>query len=226
VYTSSAQVGLRGEWRRTQLDDRSGSPNPKVERATLTPFATVGYRLQANSRDLIPNSGFVLSSTATVDAWTETRDATAGAERGILGIAAVYLPWLSRWNTGIQLSTGLVSQREGTEFGLSTFLPRGSRDVFVGNGTFVRLKGEVIQPLWYVDDGSVLFPIYVKAFYGYGFASMFARPKELFRATSNRLSALGAGVGVRLRVFSLIDLDLRIGGAYRPRQGDVVSVYR
>mgnify|MGYP006281941167 FL=1 len=226
VYTSSARVGLRGEWRRTQLDDRSGTPNPAVERATLSPFATVGYRLQANPRDLIPNSGIVLSSTASLDAWTATRDVNAGAERGVLGIAAAYLPWLSRWNTGIQVSAGLVSQRQGTEFGLGTFLPRGSGDAFIGSGTFVRLKGEVVQPLWYVDDGSVLFPVYMKAFYGYGFASTFSRPEALFRATPDRLSALGAGVGVRLRVFSLVDLDLRMGAAYRPGPGDVVPVYR
>jgi hypothetical protein len=186
----------------------------------------VAYRLQQNPRDLIPNSGLVVSTSGTFDVWTDTRDVERGAERGVLGIAALYLPWLSRLNTGIQLSAGVVSQRQGTEYGLSTFVPRGAESVRIGNGTFVRWKGEVVQPLWFVDDGSVLLPIYVKALYGYGFASTLASASKAFARTPGRQSAFGGGLGVQLRLFSLLDLDLRFGAAYRLKQGDVVSVYR
>jgi len=186
----------------------------------------VAYRLQQNPRDLIPNSGFVVSTRGTFDLWTDARGVETGAEQGALGIATVYLPWLSRWNTGIQLSAGVVSQRRGTEFGLSTFLPRGTDGTRLPTGSFVRWKADVVQPLWFVDDGSVLLPVYLKALYGYGFASTLSRAENAFAQRVPRQSAVGGGLGIRLRLFSLLDLDLRFGAAYRPTQGDVVAVYR
>ncbi len=226
VYASLGRFGLFGEWRETRAEVPSSTQNERVQRATLRPTATVAYRLQQNPRDLVPNSGLVLSTSGIFDVWTDARDVDLGADHAVLGIAALYLPWLSRWNTGIQLSAGVVSQRQGTEYGLSTFVPRGSDNVRVGPGTFVRLRGEVIQPLWFVDDGGVLLPIYMKALYAYGFASTLTEADETLTRTSRRLSAVGGGLGIRLRLFSLLDLDLRAGAAYRPGQGDTVPVYR
>ena len=226
IHSSLGRFGVFGEWRETQANASTSSLNQRIQRATLTPTVTVAYRLQQNPRDLIPNSGLVVSTSGTFDVWTDTRDVERGAERGVLGIAALYVPWLSQWNTGLQVSIGVVSQRRGTEYGLSTFVPRGTESVRIGNGTFVRWKGEVVQPFWFVDDGSVLLPMYVKAFYGYGFASSLAPAGEAFAQTSSRQSAIGGGLGVQLRLFSLLDLDLRFGASYRLMQGDVVPVYR
>lgn len=226
VYSSLGQFSLFGEWRERRAEVPSTPENQRTQRATLTPSASVAYRLQQNPRDLIPNSGLVLSTTGTFDLWTDARDVELGAERGAIGIAALYLPWLSRWNTGIQLSVGVVSQRQGLEFGLSTFLPRGTDGSRLPSGTFLRWKAEVVQPLVFVDDGGVLLPVYLKALYSYGFASRLTRAEDAFTQTQNRFAAVGGGLGVRLRLFSLLDLDLRFGAAYRPLQGDVVSVYR
>ena len=226
VYSSLGQFALFGEWRETRAEVPSTPENQRIQRATLRPTASVAYRLQQNPRDLIPNSGFVVSTRGTFDLWTDARDVETGAEQGALGIAAVYLPWLSRWNTGVQLSAGVVSQRRGTEFGLSTFLPRGTDETRLPTGTFVRWKADVVQPLWFIDDGSVLLPVYVKVLYGYGFASTLTRAENAFAQRVSRQSAVGGGLGIRLRLFSLLDLDLRFGAAYRPAQGDVVPVYR
>ena len=226
VHSSIGRFGVFGEWRETRASTSTSSLNQRIQRATLTPTVTVAYRLQQNPRDLIPNSGLVVSTSGTFDVWTDTRDIDRRAERGMIGIAALYLPWLSRWNTGLQVSAGVVSQRQGTEYGLSTFVPRGTESVRVGNGTLVRWKGEVVQPLWFVDDGSVLLPMYVKALYGYGFASTLAPASNAFGQTSSRQSAIGGGLGVQLRLFSVLDFDLRFGAAYRLKQRDVVPVYR
>jgi hypothetical protein len=226
VHSSLGRFAVFAEWRETRAELPTTRDAPRIRRATLSPTASVAYRLQQNPRDLVPNSGLVVSTSGTFDLWTDTRDVQTGAERGALGIAALYLPLLSHWNTGIQLSVGVVSQQRGTEFGLSTFLPRGADDSRLPEGTFLRWKAELTQPLLFVDDGGVLLPVYLKALYGFGFASRLTRFEDALARPQNRLSAVGGGIGARLRLFSLLDLDLRFGAAYRPHQGDVVPVYR
>jgi hypothetical protein len=222
VYQSVGRFGLDVEYRSTRLV-RDNAPDPAFNRrATLEPSMTIGYRLQQNQRDLIPNTGLLLSAVSTHDVWTADG---MGREQGALGVLSGFVPLLSRFNTGIQLSVGVAAQRQGTEFGLGNFLPRGNEEFTLPDGTFLRWKGEIIQPLRYVDDGAVLLPVYVQALYAYGFGSTLTRTSDV-AARNPRVSSVGGGLGLRVRFFSIASLDLRAGIAYQIEDGEAVVVYR
>jgi hypothetical protein len=88
------------------------------------------------------------------------------------------------------------------------------------------LEAEVTQPLWYVDDGLTILPIYAKALSMYGFGEMLG-PLDGERAfLENRISSVGGGVSLQLRLFYMLNLDLRAGLAYRPGRNDVRVIYR
>lgn len=222
VYQTLGRIRVGIDARRTQVV-RDNRPNDQAnDRLTLKPSVALGYRLQANPRDLIPNRGLLLQGTAVHDLWTAS---SAQPQHGVVGELVTYLPVLTRTNTGVQLRAGVVAQREGNEFGLRRFLPRGYENLDLQEGSFLRFRAEVVQPLWFVDDGMMLVPIYLKSLYTYGFGSTLTRFEDAAQR-GPRVSSVGVGLGARIRLFSVLDLDLRIGGAYRPREGDVVFVGR
>ena len=193
------------------------------DRITLRPSAVLAVRLQSNVRDVIPNSGFLLQAAARRDVWTDGTGFTR--QSGAISDGSLFLPLLRTWNTGIRLGAGLVYQRTGSEYGLDRFLPPGNEGRFVFGGTLVRLRGEVVQPITYVDDGMTSIPFYLQSIYGFGFAST-ARDVDGSPLQGATLTSLGGGLGAQFRIFSALSIDLRVGAAYRVQQGDVVSFVR
>jgi len=227
VYQSVAAFSLGAEYRQTRffgdtveaLQKRGVTGlTPWRDRVTLSPRAAVGYRVQQNPRDLVPNQGLLLRSTAEVDAWTDG----VAASRALRSEADLYLPLALRSHTGVRLGAGFLTQNAGSVVGTDTFVPRGYEDLALGAGSFLRLGAEVTQPLWYVDDGSTLVPVYVKALYGYGFGQTLTAMDEAgpFR------SSVGGGLGLQFRLFYLLDVDLQFGVAVRLEPGDVDLVWR
>jgi hypothetical protein len=124
----------------------------------------------------------------------------------------VYLPLLAHINGSLQLKGGLLAQNEGSVYNLDTFVPRGYEDRFIGAGTFLTYGLEYTQPLWYIDDGFVLLPLYFKVLFAYGFAEALHPAQDT--PGTRRYSSAGAGAGVQLRVFYALNLELRLGAAY------------
>jgi len=223
VYQTQFRAGLDAEIRQTRLFG-SALPRPTsfATRATLEPRAVFEYRLQQNPRDVVPNTGTVVGAQAEIDAWTE---GTLPSSRGLVASIDTYLPVLRDVHTGIRLGARALLQNRGSIFNTETFVPRGYSSVErLRSGPFVALEAEVTQPLWYIDDGLTLLPLYAKALSVYGFGETLGRVDsgEWQRA----LSSIGGGVSLSVRVFYGFNLDLRVGAAYRPEQGDVVGVYR
>src|SRR5690606_32096504 len=125
----------------------------------------------------------------------------------------LYLPLLARYNVGLRLDAGLLWQNRGDVFDLTTFLPRGWEEVFLGRGTFGRLGALALVPLKFVDNGLVILPFYIEALYLYGFAET-VRILDGASSGARDFSAIGGGAGVQLRLFSHLRLDLRAGMAY------------
>ncbi len=227
VYQSVATFALGAEYRQTRFfgdavealesEDVQG-PTRWRDRVTLSPRAAVGYRLQQNPRDLVPNQGLILRSSAEVDAWTDG----IPASRALLSGADLYLPLALRSHTGVRLGVGVLTQNASSVLATDAFVPRGYEDVSLGAGSFLRLGAEVTQPLWYVDDGSTLIPIYVKALYGYGFGQTLTAVDE---AGSFR-SSVGGGLGLQFRLFYVFDVDVQLGVAFRLEPGEVDLVWR
>jgi hypothetical protein len=154
-----------------------------------------------------------------VDAWTDGVEAS----RALLSTVRGYLPLFPRTNTGIRIGGSVLTQNRGSIFNVDTFVPRGYEDTVLGEGTFARFDAEVTQPLWFIDDGSMLLPLYFEAVYAYGFGQTLQPIDAPF---GQSLSSIGGGLGVRFRFFYLLNFDLRIGGAYRMEPGDGEWIFR
>ncbi len=228
VYQTRFRLSLGTEVRQTRVfGGRLREPTDFTTRATLNPRAVFGYRLQQNPRDLVPNTGIVLGLQGEVDAWTSE----GGASQGLVTSVDTYLPVLRSSHTGIRLGARVLAQNEASIFGTGSFVPRGYEgglgagyEVDRQHGTFLQLEAEVTQPLWYIDDGFTLLPLYAKVLSVYGFAETLGTVRK--DPWPQALSSVGGGVSLEVRVFYGFGLDLRIGAAYRPQTGDVVTIYR
>lgn len=209
VFTTRAGFGLNAGLEQERLFDGSGTLRAVGQTgsyrsvAVVRPNAFLTYRVQSNIRDLAPNSGVVLSAAARFDLWDEF----ARPSRTIVSSLRTYLPLLARINGSVQLDAGLLVQNANARTNPGAFLPRGYRNHVLGEGAFARLGVEVLQPITFVDDGSVLIPFYLKAIYAFG-AVEGMRPID---APGAEFASATAGLGMRVRVFHLTDLDLRWG---------------
>lgn len=210
VYTTSLVASVQAGWEQEQISLRSGEVLlPYDHRLTLSPSLQWAYRLQANRRDLIPNTGWVLRTRGTLDVLRDK----ARPRQAIQGTLSRYLPVSLSTHTGVQLQAGLLSQNEPLVESASTFLPRGHEDVFLDAGTFGRMGATVVQPLRFIEDGSVLVPLYLHVLYAYGFA------ETVYDIHSSsdwaHRSSVGGGLGLQFRFYYAFNVDLRFGVAYR-----------
>ncbi|MFQ5571890.1 MAG: hypothetical protein ACE5G0_19600, partial [Rhodothermales bacterium] len=221
VFSTTASISMMGELEEERLFGPGGETvRPFRGRARLTPSAFLAYRLQANPRDLIPNTGTVLSATSSIDIWREV----GPRRRALLTRLSQYLPVSLRRHTGVRLQAGLLTQNRGAIFNLDHFLPRGYEDEFLGTGTFARLGLDIVQPVWYIDNGFLILPFYFKALYVYGFSETVFPVKGQARRT--RFSAVGAGLGLQWRLFYQLNFDVRIGASYLVEEQRWVTIFR
>lgn len=221
VYQTRANVGIRMEFEQERYFGKDQSIlRPFESRVTLKPAATFLYKIEANRRDIIPHRGLALSSNAAIDLWHEG----SKKRRAIMTIGSLYVPLSLRTNTGLRLQTGLLTQNRGGTFDATYFLPRGYENEYLGEGSFARLSANVVQPLWYIENGSVLLPLYFHALYLFGFAeSVFAITGEPERSS---YTSFGGGVGLQFRFFYVFDLDIRLGLSYLKEEKRWETVYR
>ena len=207
VYRSLWQVQWRSEFRQTRLFADAIQDTPFQGRITLRPSVQYIWRLQQNTRDLIPRHGVVVGVTPFVDAWTDGID----AGRAVQGGLSAYLPWFDRFNTGVRVGMQALSQNQGAIFNLEQFMPRGYSDTALPRGTYTRADLEVVQPIGYPDRGGTVLPVYMRAFYLYGVV------QGLYEWADRvpTLSSSTIGVGARLRLFYNLPVDVRIGATYR-----------
>ncbi|MFV1981597.1 MAG: hypothetical protein ACC655_10620, partial [Rhodothermia bacterium] len=205
VHGTSLIVGFSADYRLLRLIDDMSNPLTHFDRrVTVNPTALFAFQLQTNIRDMVPNSGVLIASTAEIDAFTSDAARPSRAWRNDINW---FLPILKARNQGIRLIGGLLWQNRGSILNIDTFLPRGYEgDVFLGAGTFLKAGLEFVQPLFYIDRGLVLLPISIEALYMFGFGEAVGRWPDL----DDRYTSVGLGLGVRLRLFHNIRFDARI----------------
>jgi hypothetical protein len=223
VYQSVLRFRLDAAVRETRFfDGPLPRPTPYTTRITLDPTAVLGYRLQQNPRDVVPNTGVVLGVQGEFDAWAER-----GAGRQyVLPSLDAYVPLLGSTNTGIRLGARALVQNQGALLNTSTFVPRGYDEEAdaLARGTFLQLEAEVTQPVWYVDDGLTLLPVYAKALSVYGFGETLGQVTD--GAWRHAFSSVGAGLRLGMRLFYAFNFDLRLGVAYKPGANEVAPIGR
>lgn len=226
VYQTALQFGFETQLRQTRkYQGGLTGVSPYGPRLTLKPRMGLRYRLQRNPRDVIPNTGVSLVVEGTVDPWMEKRhDNMTERRQALRAQANLYLPFLRRWNTGLRLGARVLAQNQ-VSYDPLVVLPRGYGELPGSRaGTFLRLGGEVIQPLWYIDDGMTLLPLYFEALSVYGFGQTLGRVSVSEWEGTKR--SVGGGVALDTRLFYRLSLRLRVGLAYRIEEGDVKPTFR
>ncbi len=209
VYRTTAAVSVRTRYRQERLfGEHRRRLTPFVNRLTLNPAAVLGWRLQSNPRDLIPSSGIAVGVSGEVD--VSARGRSAVRRRALVSQINGYLPLFRSHNIGLRLNMGLLTQNRGSIFNLDRFVPRGYENEFIDRGTYVRYGAEYIQPIAYIDNGPFTVPLYFKAIYAFAYASTFGK----ISGAGRRFSSVGGGLGIKMRFFYLINVDLRITPAY------------
>ena len=213
IRNTTLHVALAGTFSENRLFALPGKTLPQVplewrsfkSRLTLGPTVYLRYRTSRNVRDLMSNSGTTLSVSADWDLWEERE----GDRSGMTARVAQYFSLSHRTHTGIRLRATLVAQSIPGIYNLEYFAPRGYEYEHFSARSYVGLDGLVMQPLWFIDNGLVLLPIYLKVLFAYGFAEF------LYGSESDvRYRAVGAGLGLQLRLIHHLNLEFRLGCSY------------
>ncbi len=217
IYSTSLTASLAGEYRQSRPITTGGAAEAGFTgRATIRSDLTFKYRIQKNIRDLVPNTGVRLSTSAEVDVLTPTG---ATPSQYLQQQVDVFWPLLSGHNTGLRTSASFLTQSRRSFFDVQSFVPRGYRELsgaLPGAGNYLRLGTKITQPLWYIDTGSVMLPVAVDALYGYGLGQAQYRVGSGAGPTlGERRASVGGGLGLRLRPFGGMSLNLEIGVSYR-----------
>ncbi|MCS3757341.1 TolB family protein [Salinibacter ruber] len=216
VYGTSLTAGLAGEYRQSRPITAGGAAEAGFTgRATLRSNLTFKYRVQKNIRDLVPNTGVRLNTSAEVDVLTP---AGATPSQYLQQRVDVFWPLLASYNTGLRTSASFLTQSRRSFFNVQSFVPRGYQGLdraLPGAGNHLRLGAKITQPLWYMDTGSVMLPVAVDALYGYGLGQAQYRVAGAGPTLGERRASVGGGLGLRLRPFGGTSLNLEIGVSYR-----------
>ena len=218
VRSTTLHFGVDGTYEQSKLfalpgDELPGLPSEWTKyqsRFTLSPSASLQLNVTQNLRDLMPNSGTTLGVQADVD----LRDARGSLRRGLIARGAQYFTLSRKAHTGVRVRGTLLTQRGQSLYDLDQIAPRGYEQDLYRSTTYVGLDAEVMQPLWFVENGMVLLPVYFKVLFAYAFAEgMYGIQEE------GTYRSVGAGLGVQLRLFHYVDLEFRIAPAYLIEQG-------
>ncbi len=203
-FISSIALSRRSE---RFLDDDLNVIQETSRQLTLLPAFFFGRRVLSNPRDIIPSSGQTLSWFGDF----ELTNDLGKTRQGWVLFGNVYLPLLQRFNTGIRLNAGLLRQNNASIFGLDFFKPIGWSNSFLNDDTFLRYGLRVVQPVVYPDNGWVSIPAFLRTIYVFGIAEYLHRANN----TSDNISSVGAGFGVKFRLFHYFNFDFSMTYAYR-----------
>lgn len=155
--------------------------------------------LQQNTRDVRPNRGTVLGVYGRADVVREHDPRRTGLYMRVNQYWSIY----RRWNTSMTLGVSLLSQSGAGVYNRSLVLPRG-HEAFLGKGTHVRVDTEILQPVWYMQDGFLTVPSYFKVLYVYGFVQRVVASPD-YRGNWSA----GLGMGLQFRLLHYLDLEVR-----------------
>ena len=199
------------------MDDNLQVLQERRGRLSLQPSLFFGHKMLRNPRDIWPTSGRFISWFADLEL---NRD-VGQKRRGSVTLLNAYVPVLRRSNTSIRLDAGHLYQNQAGIFGLNFFKPVGWSDAPVGNDHYARFGLRVRQPIAFPDDGWLTIPAYLRAIYLRAGSEMLVRMDD----TENRYSSISFGIGVKVRIWHIFNMDLSYDLGYRLQTKDWDSVW-
>ena len=156
--------------------------------------------IQKNPRDIWPNRGATLGVYGRADLHRDNASRRVGM---YLRFSQYWSPY-RRWNTATTFGAAVLAQNDAGVYSNSLILPRG-REAFLGRGIHGKVDLEVLQPVWYLENGLLSVPVYINAVYLYGFAEYVLISEDYSGGW-----AVGLGLGSQFRIFHYLDLEVRI----------------
>ena len=176
-------------------------------RWVISPIMRLRYRMVQNFRDLMPNMGTEIRVQSDADLW----NARSTGRRGMIIQASQFFSLSLQAHTGVRLRATLIDQSVPGFYNLERLTPRGYESRSFSEERYSGLDALVVQPIWFVDNGLVILPVYLKVLYLFGFAeAMYAS------GSARSYRSVGLGLGMEFRIFHYLDLELRLGGAFLP----------
>ncbi len=205
---ASILAGVRSEQTRWFSLDENPVPHRRDTRQSLAKWErstrvdtgillVVG--LQQNTRDVRPNRGTVLGVYGRADVVQE-RDPR---RTGLYMRVNQYWSISRKWNTSMMLGVSLLSQSSAGAYSRSLILPKG-HEAFLGKGAHVRVDAEILQPVWYMQDGFLTVSSYFKVLYVYGFVQRVVASPD-YRGNWSA----GLGMGLQFRLLHYLDMEVR-----------------
>ena len=205
---ASILVGVRSERTRWFSLDENPVPYRRDTRQSLAEWERsarvdmgilLAVGLQQNTRDVRPNRGTVIGVYGRADVVRERDPRRAGLYMKL----NQYWSISRRSNTNMILGASLLSQNGAGVYSRSLVLPKG-HEAFLGRGTHVRVDAEILQPVWYMQDGFLTVPSYFKVLYVYGFIQRVVVSPD-YRGNWSA----GLGMGLQFRLLHYLDLEVR-----------------
>lgn len=208
VYRTSVTSSLALSYRSDRyLDDNLEALLAHRGRLAMQPSVFIGRRLVRNPRDIWPTSGQFISWFADLELNREV----GAKRRGSVTLLNAYVPALTRSNTSIRLDAGHLYQNAAGVFGLTFFKPVGWSDAPVLDRHYARVGIRVRQPILFPDNGWLTVPVFLRAMYvRSGFETLIRLEDR-----EDHFTSVSLGMGVKIRLWHFLDLDLAWDVAYR-----------
>ncbi len=173
----------------------------------MQPSVFFGRKVLRNPRDIWPTSGQFISWFADVEL---NRD-VGRKRRGSVVLLNAFFPALRRSNTSIRFDAGHFYQNAAGVLGLSFFKPVGWKDAPVLDKHYTRFGIRIRQPILFPDNGWLTVPVFLKAMYLRSGLETLVRLEN----REDRFTSVSMGMGIKVRLWHVLDLDLAWDVAYR-----------
>jgi len=200
-----------------------GARSDFVNKTIANVYGQFNYRLQQNIRDLQPNTGLILfseferylgSDATTFSVYGGNLNISSKPQTAWHGGIYGYLSPLRRWNQSLRLGLRGLTQTSFVFDNQSLVSDAFSEPVFWGSRNLLSLSTRYTIPLFYVDDGGFLFPLYLSNVYLVAFSDTVTNPTFSDWYSGSR-SVFGLGVRFRFRLSNL-GFNIGFGYGYEP----------
>jgi hypothetical protein len=222
---------IEPEIRRSQIRffeiGTGGDPSEFVGTTIGNIYGQLNFRLQQNIRDLQPNSGAILyaelehylkSDSITFNAYSYNLPLSLYQKTALTtGIYAYFSP-LRQLNQSLRLGVEWLTQSGAIYDNQSLVSDAFSGPIFEASNNLLSFSTRYTIPLFYVDNGGFLVPLYLSNVYLVGFTNTVTDPTFENWLEGSR-SVFGIGVRARFRVSNLA-FDIGVGFGFEPTRGN------
>ncbi|MEX0681252.1 MAG: hypothetical protein WD097_07705 [Balneolales bacterium] len=190
-----------------------------IQRIIVSQHVSYQHKLQQNIRDVQPNTGWLFFARTE---WDLDSEFPAGKMRALRIGTYRYLSFQLKKNRSLRIGTEWITQNQPL-YDISGFYSFGFYDhILSGINNASRWNTRYTIPVWHVDRGQILLPLFFDRFYVVVFSDTVVPliSNDLENLYHNSRTLIGGGLQLRMRIFNF-PLDIGVTTAYEPTRGKV-----